>query len=162
LAGLRGVFVARLRRGNFFVCTSGGFFWPPEPSRSVKWASTCPLLFEKFALRGESPGAPAPNPAGASPQTPLFTPAFFGSLLPCATLVSFYLVSLHACALTLMLRFMVLSTSLLSPSPSRFLMSPHPPHPLTALVTLTLGSDGRHRWGFEFQNGPHEPAAAAH
>jgi hypothetical protein len=45
LAGLRGVFVARLRRGNFFVCTSGSFFWTPEPSRSVKWASTCPLLF---------------------------------------------------------------------------------------------------------------------
>jgi hypothetical protein len=35
-----------------------------------------------FALRGESPGAAAPNSAGASPQTPLFAPAFFGLFLP--------------------------------------------------------------------------------
>jgi hypothetical protein len=44
LAGPRSAFVARLRRGKFFVCTSGSFFWPPEPSRSAKWASTYPLL----------------------------------------------------------------------------------------------------------------------
>jgi hypothetical protein len=36
LAGLRGVFVARLRRGDFFVCTSSSSFWPPEPKATVQ------------------------------------------------------------------------------------------------------------------------------
>jgi hypothetical protein len=79
LAGLRGVFMARLRRGNFFVYTSGRFFLPPEPSRSAKWASACPLLLKTFALA-------APNSAGAS--DPLVCPSLFRALptvrYPCA------------------------------------------------------------------------------
>ena len=45
LAGLRGVFVARLPRGNFFVCTSGSFFLATRDKPQCKMGiSVSPLL----------------------------------------------------------------------------------------------------------------------
>jgi hypothetical protein len=92
LAGLRSVFVARLRRGNFFVCTSGSFFWPLEPSRSEKWAQVCFLSFfwplepsrsEKWAqvcflLLKNSPCRPKPRWGFA--LDPLVCPSLFRPL----------------------------------------------------------------------------------
>jgi hypothetical protein len=76
LAGLRGVFVARLRKGNFL---------PPEPSsaargtrqRKTQNGHQRALLLKKLP-HGRKSGATAPNSAGASLRPPCLPQPFAG------------------------------------------------------------------------------------
>jgi hypothetical protein len=61
LAGLRGVFVARLRRGNFLVCTSSSFFGLPVPSK-LQCGPMRPLLKKNSPPGGSPPPPPIPKP----------------------------------------------------------------------------------------------------
>ena len=81
LAGLRGVFVARLRRGNYSVCTSRSFFWPPpepEPSRSsANGHQRAPFCLKVTPCVAKFLGLPPQTPLGS-----LVCPSLFRALPP--------------------------------------------------------------------------------
>jgi hypothetical protein len=66
LAGVRGVFVARLRRDNLFVCTSGSFFGYPNQAAVKNGHQRAPF-----------PGLPPRTPLGLRSRPPLCLPQPF-------------------------------------------------------------------------------------
>ena len=67
--------LSQVFEGATFSFSLSMFFWPPASGFSRKVASAPPPFEKKIALRGNSAGAAAPDPAGASPRTPKICPA---------------------------------------------------------------------------------------